>query len=354
MEKMMIRTGGGNSVTSDDLTALKSHVLAGKTAVTKDSGDEIITGTMPNRGAVNVYLNCGQSYTIPEGFHNGNGWVIANALTEQTKGNAAASDIRTGKSLWVNGVLINGTRKQMSGGTFTPKSTDQTFYGAGSILTSNVVLNGDPNFVESNIKKGVTIWNKTGTYEGYSLIPTPQEWNLVASGKVTPGYSLQGMRTNEFWTGGGVDKFVYESGQILVHCSHYFTFRIPQRIDFTNYNYLNTEFAMNSKIGSPVSPSAIKYCITDVSDAATFNDAIKRGTYLFFDTGGSPGGSSVNGIIRSSTVNISSITGSHYVYFNSSRSIDWSVKHNLTGWGIIFRIWLSKDPPFGAAINKVS
>jgi hypothetical protein len=36
---------------------------------------------MPNKGAVSSNLNAGGSYTIPEGYHNGEGVIKANALS---------------------------------------------------------------------------------------------------------------------------------------------------------------------------------------------------------------------------------------------------------------------------------
>lgn len=42
------KSGGG--VTSDDVTAKREHVLQGYTALTSDSNDEPVQGTMPNRG----------------------------------------------------------------------------------------------------------------------------------------------------------------------------------------------------------------------------------------------------------------------------------------------------------------
>ncbi len=58
--------------------AVAANVLAGKT-FTNDNGFD--TGTMVNNGAVTQTLNAGESYTIPEGYHNGSGTVTATALT---------------------------------------------------------------------------------------------------------------------------------------------------------------------------------------------------------------------------------------------------------------------------------
>lgn len=70
-----VLASGGASTGGD---ALPAEVLAGKT-FTNDNGAQ--TGTMTNNGAVSQTLAAGQSYTIPEGYHNGNGTVTANPST---------------------------------------------------------------------------------------------------------------------------------------------------------------------------------------------------------------------------------------------------------------------------------
>jgi len=90
---------------------------AGKATVTVDKilkdytaykNGQLITGTMANNGAVTKTLNAGASYTIPAGYHNGNGKVTANSLASQTQATATASDILSGKTAWVNGKLVTG------------------------------------------------------------------------------------------------------------------------------------------------------------------------------------------------------------------------------------------------------
>lgn len=100
---------------TSDATAAAADMLSGKTAY---GADGKITGSMPNRGAVSQALNAGQSYTIPAGYHNGNGKIEANSLASQTSATATASDIASGKTAWVNGVRLNGTG-QMVGDVVT-------------------------------------------------------------------------------------------------------------------------------------------------------------------------------------------------------------------------------------------
>ena len=88
-------------------TTSADKVLAGETFSTENDTD--LSGTMPNKGAVTSSLNCGGSYTIPKGYHNGNGRVTANSLSSQTSANATANDIMRGKTAWVNGSKLTGT-----------------------------------------------------------------------------------------------------------------------------------------------------------------------------------------------------------------------------------------------------
>lgn len=82
-------------------------VAAGKTFTS--SAGIAIDGTLPSIAGSITYLNCGQTHTIPAGRHSGTGKVQANSLYSQTNGTAAAKDIASGKTAWVNGVKVTGT-----------------------------------------------------------------------------------------------------------------------------------------------------------------------------------------------------------------------------------------------------
>lgn len=116
MAECLLLKAGGGGVDCDAATAMKSDVLAGKTFGGKNS-DDLQTGTMVNNGAKTASLNCGGSYTIPAGYHNGSGKIIANSLASQTSANAAAGDIIKGKTAWVSGSKRTGTLEDRSSQT---------------------------------------------------------------------------------------------------------------------------------------------------------------------------------------------------------------------------------------------
>lgn len=120
MGTVLFSGGGSGGPSSDDCTATKAQVLSGYTAVTKDSGDDVAEGTMANQGAKTAALNCGASYTIPAGYHNGSGVIRANSLASQT-GNATAEDkyVMKGKTYWKDGVLRTGTMETQSAISFS-------------------------------------------------------------------------------------------------------------------------------------------------------------------------------------------------------------------------------------------
>lgn len=86
MGKILIPGSSGGGVSSDDVTASKAQVLQGYKTVTNDSDDEVIEGTMPDRGVGDTsarmdtqdVTNSRVSVDIPEGYYHGNNghpWV---------------------------------------------------------------------------------------------------------------------------------------------------------------------------------------------------------------------------------------------------------------------------------------
>ena len=153
--------------------ATAGHVLSGKTFSNASSSG--LTGTMTNNGAKTASLNCGGSYTIPAGYHNGSGKITANSLASQTSATATAATILSGYTAWVNGVKITGTAKaspkSLSGSVSCgkiqsgyPKTFQVTFSSAFSSVPT-VQLNSTGDDYKPNTLKVTNVTKAGFTFE---------------------------------------------------------------------------------------------------------------------------------------------------------------------------------------------
>lgn len=74
MAQAILLRGGAGGVTSDDVTASKAQVLQGYKTVTTDSDDEVVEGTIPNRGTwvtASEVTNASQESNIHTRFEEG-------------------------------------------------------------------------------------------------------------------------------------------------------------------------------------------------------------------------------------------------------------------------------------------
>ena len=95
-------------------TAAASDVLNGKIAWVNGSS---ITGSMPNIGSESESLDCGETHIISSGYHDGTGVIVANSLESQTSATATAADIVSDKTAWVNGTKITGNITKITSST---------------------------------------------------------------------------------------------------------------------------------------------------------------------------------------------------------------------------------------------
>lgn len=165
-----------NYIDTTDATATAATILDGETAYV---GGVKVEGTMPNNGAAEKTLTITEtSYTIPEGYHNGEGTVIvvpetktvqpsrseqnvtpttgkvlskvtvgaipAN-LIDTTDATAEASDILAGQTAYVNGAKVTGSMVNNAAvnGTIDGLTTTSYVVPAGYTTGGTVSLTND-------------------------------------------------------------------------------------------------------------------------------------------------------------------------------------------------------------------
>ena len=142
-----------------DVTATAGSVLTGRIFVDVDG--TVVVGTMPDNGAVDEYINTVQfQYTIPKGYHNGNGRVRV-ILDEK--------DVTPTKSTQV---IYPDTGKVLGAVNVAPipKAYQDV---TGVTATGETVLAGS-KFVdaEGNLKDGAVVVREAATYQLDGLTTT--------------------------------------------------------------------------------------------------------------------------------------------------------------------------------------
>lgn len=342
MGKIWLPGGGGGGISSDDVTLVKANVPSALKALTADSDDEIINGTlnpittsadvnvlsnvtyvkwndgtklfeirrgtMPNNGAINASLNCGQSKTLPAGYTTG-GTVTANSLASQTPGNVTSGHILNGYSAWSNGVKVTGSIPVQGGSTITPGTAAKTAIAAGRYASGNIYVAGSPNLIAPYIKKGVSIFGVTGTWEGYVSSPLYFFNNGTWSNLQTPGMTNASVNGNFLQLNRG------SFG------------RLNQLVDLTGYSYLKIEATVpNATTHGYVFQIGISSSSTTTTESnMTARKAIR-----------STSSSVVTGIL-----DISSYQGKYYIYaFDFFTFLQASAGGDIDGH--IYKIFLSK------------
>lgn len=146
-----IIVGGGGGAGSDECTSTRAHVLAPYTAITKDSDDEPVSGTIPDFTGVktkceNLWWNKdgdgNLAIAVPRGFHasdwgSGSYEYIAGQALRNAIGATDSARILAGTTI----AGLAGTIQSLGGQTLTPSRSQQVISSSGKYMTGNVVLN---------------------------------------------------------------------------------------------------------------------------------------------------------------------------------------------------------------------
>ena len=292
---ILIGSGGGG-VLSEDVTASKANVLAGTKTITTDSNDEVVDGTMVNRGAVNQILGINGTYTIPQGYHDGTGKVTQS-------------------------IPVQGAK------TITPNGDTQTV-PSGRYLNGNITVPGFSLPDASIIKRGatVTIYGRsvTGTWEGYVQNATiPYNRGTFAS-----GYSIAGQQSCVNYPGAN-SKIAYNPTNIRLtggttYHSRYCGVLYFAKRSLVGINTINMSYLTNMPVGTDATERAFIAVQPELYETFNFSNTT---VYMTGTTNSAT-------VEQTITLHVGTLTTSQYILFGFAR-----YQTNATYYFDITKIW---------------
>lgn len=308
MGKIWMPGGGGGGASSDDCTLMRAAVPKGLTAVTADSDDEALEGTldteatlsdsqalsgqtylkfnpqtklfekrigdMANKGAWNGSVAMNGTVTIPAGYHNGSGKVTGPAITNRGNyggtGNSRGNDT-SGQRMWV----------KVPGGYYNENA--QVFLNWADIRSM-------AGLTPDKLKKDVSIMGITGSWEGYVKSPLYLYNKGTWSGLQTTGMTAVNLGSRvSFQEANGYIGFVSKSRpddgtsnarlNQTFNLSAYKYIKAKVDINYTNYALIGVSTSGNSGIGQYTASARSSndgYIILDVS-------SLNGNYYIYFE-----------------------------------------------------------------------
>ena len=273
--------------------ASDGQVLSGQTYYDTDAKTKR-TGTMPNRGTVNQSLAINGSYTIPAGYHNGNGKVTQSVKTKGAQ-------------------------------TFTPGRSNQSI-SANQWLSGAQTIMGDPNLKPENIKKGVTIFGNKGTHEGYVTSPL-NIFNKGTWGGGVSGYSALNVGNGGIHLNSGAN-LQLTTGRKNSAIPRTANLRLNAAINISAYSYLKVDFTIESStpftlptcsVGISTNPGLMLSAsdpLSKVSGIAAYSSANNNGTLI---------------------LDISKLSGNYFIYLENYTTDAYAASFYVT------RVYLSSN-----------
>ena len=265
---------------STDATGVESEMLAGKTFY---AAGQKKTGSMTNRGAWTNRLGINSKIVIPQGYHDGNGYVD--------------------QSIPVKGAQI-----------YTPSIVNQVI-NAGQYLSGAQTIAGDPNLVPANIVKGKTIFGVTGSF----VMPESPIYCMQSG---APASFLGGYRQvsnipfkQPIYNSNGYTYLPHnENNPVFVAFSNPIDVSLYKYLNFQNYD--SWVYAVTSYFGLISATALINATSSNISSGA-----------INISTGWSAVLSGSNAQNRLMSLNIENLSGNYYIAFGMPRDYKtWSIK----------------------------
>ena len=234
MAEAILMSGGVGGVSSDDVTATKNQVLQGVTALTSDSDDEPIQGTIPVRGykgpdspEFGYYPTEGGYITrLEEGYYQKGGnykpYVIVptpkvkqavNYHPEKTLSDTATCGEQGQIPIWSpssGDVVLANVSHSGQGFAFDMPGVGRCIVvgikNGAYIYGANYVALPSPNLLPHNIRQNVNINGITGTMPDYSTGRT------VFNGATFDGLLASGVAAKGFYANGTYYAYNIQSG----------------------------------------------------------------------------------------------------------------------------------------------
>lgn len=288
MAECIIERRGANADTTG-LTALPEDVKSGKTFLGKGSDDEQ-AGRMPIIFPQTHILPINGSLELTGGFYEPGSMVTQNIPT-------------------------------LGQQYITPSAEQQTIETKGKYMEEDVVLAPLPNLIASNIKKGAVIkigdYTIIGTYEGYEnndpMIP-------YYNGVFAPGQSINyfpsfGRKAGGYYTGNvtfGRDNIHIENPLDTRYVTTAIVFNVP--LNFDTINEIELKYSLNNATGGCEMLLATGYVTNyiymrpDSGSGKDYNEGLQD--YWRREI------RNTSGNIRTQTFDVSSVTGTRYIYIS--------------------------------------
>ena len=245
-------------------TAAAGNILFGKTVWVNGSK---VTGSMAERGTVNKEISAGETYTINEGHFNA-GYVKGKSLSSQTQGTAAAGNILSGKTAWVNGNKVTGSMANQGQYQYGGFGEGDDYYAINSLPEGAYFKNGANwapegrcskttvrNYLgvaANKIAKGQTIAGVTGSWYGNKTTIGVSAYDARNASENYAEQSFTMPASGTVYYGGCAGGWYYPDGDTNATCAIYKNGSVVNNANISSGNYtfrggmFNRSFSANA------------------------------------------------------------------------------------------------------------